>query len=397
MDFIALKQNPSEMNNFNLSVGITADFMHALERRRRYQLVNPRTGKQTGRIPAQMLFDRLVEAAWSTGEPGVIFLDRINAANPTPRLGEIEATNPCGEQPLLPYESCTLGSIDISKFVAFRRGTAVIDYGRLSETIGRAVRFLDNVIDRNHYPLKEIETATLQTRKIGLGVMGFADLLIALNIAYDSEAAIDQAAHLMAFVQSQAHEVSRQLALQRGLFPAYRGSRLEATHARRRNATVTTIAPTGTISLIAGCSPGIEPLYGVQVVRRALDGLELTMLHPAFKRMIRAHGLDPAKFRADLSGNPSIRHITRIPEEVRRLFVTAHDVEYGQHVRMQAAFQRYSDSGVSKTINLPSTATKAEVAAAFLLAYRLGCKGLTVFRTGSREHQVLSCSPTQPC
>jgi ribonucleoside-diphosphate reductase alpha chain len=397
LDFIALKQNPTEMNNFNLSVGITAGFMRALERQQSFALVNPRTGKATKRLAAQMLFDRLVEAAWATGEPGVIFLDHINAANPTPRLGEIEATNPCGEQPLLPYESCTLGSIDVSKFVSQTRTRPTVDYQRLAETIGLAVRFLDNVIDRNRYPLGEIETATLRTRKIGLGIMGFADLLIALHIPYDSEAAIDQAISLMAFVQLQAHQASHHLGLQRGMFPAYRDSRLQAQHDRRRNATVTTIAPTGTISLIAGCSAGIEPLYGVQVIRRALEGLTLTMVHPAFVRMIRTQGLDLKQLQSDLSANPSIQHVTRIPKEIRRLFLTAHDIAPSQHVRMQAAFQRYSDSGVSKTINLPTTAKRADVAEAFLLAYRLKCKGLTVFRTGSREHQVLSCSPAQPC
>ncbi len=397
LEFIGLKQDPAEMTNFNLSVGITPDFMRALERGRRYGLINPRTGKAVRRLPAQMVFDRLAEAAWATGEPGVIYLDRINAANPTPRLGNIEATNPCGEQPLLSYESCTLGSIDVSKFVLRTGGTATIDYARLEETIGLAVRFLDNVIDRNHYPLKDIETATLRTRKIGLGIMGFADLLIALHIPYDTDAAIAQATTLMSFVQTRAHDASRQLALERGLFPAYRGSQLEARHERRRNATVTTIAPTGTISLIAGCSPGIEPLYGVRILRRALEDLELTMVHPAFARMIRAHGLTLDTLRNELSASPSIQNIARIPQEIRRLFVTAHDVPPQQHVRMQAVFQRLSDSGVSKTINLPSSATKADVADAFLLAYELGCKGLTVFRSGSREAQVLSCSPAQPC
>jgi ribonucleoside-diphosphate reductase alpha chain len=227
--------------------------------------------------------------------------------------------------------------------------------------------------------------------------MGFADLLIALNIPYDSERAITEAASLMSFVQTQAHEASRQLGAQRGLFPAYRGSRLEAAREKRRNATVTTIAPTGTISLIAGCSPGIEPLYGVRILRRALEGMELTMVHPAFLRMIRARGLTLAKLQADLTANPSIQDIARIPQEIRRLFVTAHDVPPTQHVRMQAVFQRFSDSGVSKTINLPSSATKTHVAHAFLLAYELGCKGLTVFRSGSRDAQVLSCSPSQPC
>jgi ribonucleoside-diphosphate reductase alpha chain len=397
LPFIGLKNDLSEMNNFNLSVGITADFMRALDRRRRYALINPRTRKPAGRLPAQMVFDRLVEAAWASGEPGVIFLDHINAANPTPRLGDIEATNPCGEQPLLPYESCTLGSINMAKFVLRAGAKRTIDYERLSSTIALAVRFLDNVIDRNHYPLKEIEIATLRTRKIGLGIMGFADLLIALNIPYDSQAALDQAVSLMSFVQSRAHDASRQLGLERGLFPAYRGSRLQSRSERRRHATVTTIAPTGTISLIAGCSPGIEPLYGIRVVRRAMEGLELAMMHPGFTRLIRAHGLDRAELLSDLAASPSLQHITRIPERIRRLFITAHDVAPRQHVRMQAAFQRYSDSGVSKTINLPATATKADVADAFLLAYELRCKGLTVFRSGSRDNQVLSCSPTQPC
>jgi ribonucleoside-diphosphate reductase alpha chain len=397
LEFIDLKQDPTEMNNFNLSVGLTTDFMRALKRGRRYALINPRTGKAVKQVPAQMLFDRLTEAAWGTGEPGVIYLDRINAANPTPQLGDIEATNPCAEQPLLPNESCTLGSIDVSKFVLSRGSTRSIDYPRLSETISLGVRFLDNVIDRNHYPLKDIEIATLRTRKIGLGIMGFADLLIALDIPYDSDAAIAQASTLMSFFQTQAHEASRQLASQRGLFPAYRGSRLEAQRQRLRNATVTTIAPTGTISLIAGCSAGIEPLYGVRILRRALDGLELTLIHPAFVRMIRTQGLALETLHTDLAESASIQHIARLPPDMRRLFVTAHDVPPMHHVRMQAAFQRHSDSGVSKTINLPSSATKADVAHAFLLGHELGCKGLTVFRSGSREHQVLSCSPSQSC
>ena len=315
LDFIELKRDPGEMTNFNMSVGTTRAFMRALERGQRYALVNPRTGRTTQRLRARMVFDRLVEAAWATGEPGVIFLDHVNAANPTPQLGEIEATNPCGEQPLLPHESCTLGSIDVAKFVLPNRRQPAIDYPRLAGTVELAVRFLDNVIDRNHYPLPQIQEATLRTRKIGLGIMGFADLLIALNIPYDSDAAIEAAASLMAFVQTQAHQASRRLAAQRGVFPAYQRSRLQRENARRRNATVTTIAPTGTISLIAGCSPGIEPLYGVHVVRRALEGLELTMVHPAFVRMMRERGLDAARFHADLAANPSIQHLTRLPED----------------------------------------------------------------------------------
>ena len=397
LDFIALKQTPTEMTNFNLSVGITDSFMQALARRRTYALINPLTNTPARRLPAPLVFDRLVEAAWTSGEPGLVFLDTINRANPTPRLGTIESTNPCGEQPLLAYESCTLGSINVANFVAQPDARPTIDFARLAETISLAVRFLDNVIDRNHFPLPHIDRMTKQTRKIGLGIMGFADLLIALNIPYNSEAAFHTATTLMDFFQSRAHLASAGLAAERGAFPAYRGSRLQARHQRHRNATVTTIAPTGSISLIAGCSPGIEPLYGVHEVRRVMDGVLLTSVHPAFVRRARALGLDLASLQLNLAAHPSIQHLTHVPEELRRLFVTAHDVSPEHHVRMQAVFQRYSDSGVSKTINLPATATKAEVAAAFLLAYQLGCKGLTVYRTGSREQQVFSCSPSHPC
>ena len=397
LDFISLKQTPEEMTNFNLSVGITDSFMQALAHRRTFALINPRTHTPTRRIPAQLLFDRLVEAAWASGEPGLIFLDTINRANPTPHLGAIESTNPCGEQPLLPYESCTLGSINVANFVTRASAQPAIDFARLAETIPLAVRFLDNSIDRNRFPLPAIDRMTKRTRKIGLGIMGFADLLIALNIPYSSDAAIQTATALMKFFQEQAHRVSADLARERGVFPAYRGSRLQIRHQRQRNATVTTIAPTGSLSLLADCSPGIEPIYGVQVTRRVMDGAVLTSQHPAFIRRAQALGLDLDRLQSDLAAQPSIQQLTSIPEELRRLFVTAHDVSPEQHVRMQAVFQQYSDSGVSKTINLPATATKAQVAEAFLLAYRLECKGLTVFRSGSREQQVLSCHPSQPC
>ena len=397
LDFIALKQTPAEMTNFNLSVGITDSFMQALSHHRTYALINPSTNKPTRRLPAQLIFDRLVEAAWASGEPGLVFLDTINRANPTPRLGAIESTNPCGEQPLLAYESCTLGSINVAKFVTRPDTHPAIDFARLADTISLAVRFLDNVIDRNHFPIPEIDRMTKQTRKIGLGIMGFADLLIALNIPYNSDAALHTAATLMDFFRARAHRASAGLAAERGVFSAYRGSRLQTLHQRHRNATVTTIAPTGSISLIADCSPGIEPIYGVQEVRRIMDGVVLTSVHPAFIRRARALGLNLTSLQPDLAAHPSIQHVSHIPDELRRLFVTAHDVSPEHHVRMQAVFQRYSDSGVSKTVNLPATATKTEVAAAFLLAYQLGCKGLTVFRTGSRERQVLSCSSAHPC
>ncbi len=396
-EFIAVKQKQHEMTNFNLSVGITDAFMQAVDGNRTYALTNPHDGSIVRHLPARLVFDRLVEAAWTTGEPGMIFLDTVNRANPTPQLGEIESTNPCGEQPLLAYESCTLGSINVARFLVHSRTRPAVDYARLAAAIPLAVRFLDNVIDRNHYPFPQIAAATRQTRKIGLGIMGFADLLIALNIRYDAPEALVVAESLMKFIQARAHEASTRLADARGTFPAYRASRLSAVGQRRRNATVTTIAPTGTISIIADCSPGIEPLYAIRVVRTVMEDVRLITLHPAFVRRARALGLDLAKLERDVAAHESIQHLTQIPPELRQLFVTAHDVAPEQHVRMQAVFQRYSDSGVSKTVNMPATATQADVAAAFRLAHQLGCKGLTVFRSGSREKQILACTQIQAC
>jgi ribonucleoside-diphosphate reductase alpha chain len=397
LDFITVKQDPKEMTNFNLSVGMTDAFMRALERRRSYALVNPHTGRTVRRLPAEKVFDQLVEAAWRSGEPGVVFLDTINKHNPTPHVGPIEATNPCSEQPLLAYESCTLGSINVAHFVKGPEASPSIDYERLADIIPVAVRFLDNIIDMNHYPMPEIETVTKRTRKIGLGIMGFADLLIKLNIGYDTAAALAVADELMRFIQQQAHAASSALARERGVFPAYRGSRLAAQARRWRNATVTTIAPTGTISIIADCSPGIEPLYGVSFVRTVMEDVRLVTIHPEFVKRAQAAGIYSDQLIHRVSANESIQHLAEIPPEFRRLFVTAHDVSPEHHVRMQAAFQKYSDSGVSKTINLPPSATKDDVASAFLLAFRLGCKGLTVFRSGSRERQVLSCAQIQYC
>ncbi|MEQ1794573.1 MAG: adenosylcobalamin-dependent ribonucleoside-diphosphate reductase [Nitrospira sp.] len=353
LEFITLKQNPSEMTNFNLSVGITDRFMRALHRQQAIPLINPRTGKTVRRVAAQAIFDQLVQAAWQSGEPGVIFLDTINRANPTPHLGEIEATNPCGEQPLLPYESCTLGSINVANFVTVRSGTPVIDYDRLHRIIPTTVRFLDNVLDRTHVPLQAIEDHTALTRKIGLGIMGFADLLIHLGIPYNSDEALVIAGELMSFVQTQAHEASTQLGRERGVFPAYRSSRLQSHRDRWRNATVTTIAPTGTISIIADCSAGIEPLYGIHLVRTVMDGMTLSSLHPAFVRHADTHGVILSSLQRELEQSASIQHLTQLPSSLRRLFVTAHDVSPSHHVQMQATFQRHSDSGVSKTINLP--------------------------------------------
>ncbi|MCP9470342.1 MAG: adenosylcobalamin-dependent ribonucleoside-diphosphate reductase [Nitrospira sp.] len=397
LEFIDLKRRPGEMSNFNLSVGLTDRFIRAVTRRRTYALVNPRTGRPVRRLPAASVFDRLVQAAWHSGEPGVVFLDTINRANPTPHLGLIEATNPCGEQPLLPYESCTLGSINVAKFVVQRNGSPAIDYNRLAVVIPLAVRFLDNVIDRTKFPVSLIETHTKLTRKIGLGIMGFADLLIRLGVPYGSDEALRIAEELMGFVQSRAHEASRRLAVERGTFPAYAGSRLQAEGRERRHATVTTIAPTGTISILADCSAGIEPLYGINVVHSVMENVHLERLHPEFLKQARARKLSLETLRREVGRQESIQHVTSIPEDLRRLFVTAHDISPALHVRVQAAFQKYSDSGVSKTINLPASATPQDVADAFLLAHKLKCKGLTVYRSGSRQHQVLTCSRVSSC
>ncbi len=397
LDFIALKRQPHEMTNFNLSVGLTDRFMKAVTHNRSYALINPRNAMPVRRLPAKMVFDRLVEAAWQSGEPGVLFLDTINKANPTPHLGTIEATNPCGEQPLLAYESCTLGSINVARCLTTHRGTRSIDYERLEHIIQLAVRFLDNVVDRTRFPLASIEARTKRTRKIGLGIMGFADLLIQLGIPYNTDDALHIADQLMGFVRQQAHESSHQLAPERGPFPAYKGSQLETEALPRRNATVTTIAPTGTISILADCSAGIEPLYGVSVAHTIMEDIRLQRLHPEFLRRARARGLSLRELREEIGRHESIQHLSQIPEDLRRLFVTAHDIAPAHHVRMQAVFQRHSDSGVSKTINLPPSATTADVAAALSLAYELGCKGVTVYRAGSREHQVLSCSHVQSC
>jgi ribonucleoside-diphosphate reductase alpha chain len=397
LEFVTLKQDPRAMTNFNLSVGVTDSFMQALRRKKSYALVNPHTRKIVRQESAQRVWDRIAEAAWNSGEPGVVFLDTINRANPTPRLGMIEATNPCGEQPLLPYESCTLGSLNLTRFIVRSPIGASIDYPRLSKAIDLAVRFLDDVIDMNHYPLPAIEARTKSTRKIGLGVMGFADLLIQLGIPYHSDDALKVAEQLMRFIQERAHAASANLATARGAFPAFARSRLALEGQRRRNATVTTIAPTGTISIIAGCSPGIEPLYGVGFVRTVMEDVRLISIHHEFVRRLRKAGLYSKRLMEVAAATESIQHMEQIPHDLRRLFVTAHDVSPEHHVRMQAIFQQYSDSGVSKTINLPRHATKTDIASALLLAYRLGCKGLTVFRSGSRNTQVMSCGPQSLC
>ena len=532
LEFIALKLDPVRMRNFNLSVAVTDAFMAAVAAGTAYDLVNPRTGTVVGQLDARRVLDAIANAAWAVGDPGMVFIDRINDLQPTPQLGAIEATNPCvtgdtrvwtfdrglvaieelvgtqpviatcdgadvifrtaaavvrtgrkevlrlrtdkgldlrltpdhvvttehgdvaaaqirvgwkipavvaagldaprdrlndlvrwavvtavepageedvfdlvepethhffangllvhncGEQPLLPFESCTLGSIDVGRFV--RADASDLDWPRLRETIHAAVRFLDDVIDANRYPLLEIERATKATRKIGLGVMGWADALAALGIAYDSEAAIGLAERLAGFLESESIDASAALAERRGAFPAWQGSRWqEAGHKPLRNATTTTVAPTGTISIIAGCASGIEPFYALAYRRNVLDGAELTEVNPAFQRIAGERGFASRELFASIAEHGGVRERSEVPQDVRRVFPTAHEIDVEWHVRMQAAFQRHVHAAVSKTINLRRDASAADVKAAYQLAYELGCKGITVYRDGSREGQVL--------
>jgi ribonucleoside-diphosphate reductase alpha chain len=390
LEFIAVKLDPARMRNFNLSVAVSDAFMAAVRDGASYELVNPRTGQVTGQLDARRVLDAIANAAWSCGDPGMVFIDRINALQPTPALGAIEATNPCGEQPLLPFESCTLGSIDVGRFVVVGGLGGDLDWTRLTAIVHDAVRFLDDVIDANRYPLWEIERATVATRKIGLGIMGWADALAALGIAYDSDAALALADQVATLLERESLAASVALAERRGAFPSWRGSRWhDAGHAPLRNATTTTIAPTGTISIIAGCSSGIEPLYALAYRRNVLDGAELTEINPQFRRVAAERGFGSDALFAGVALHGGVRGRSDVPDDVQRAFPTAHEVGIASHVRMQAAFQRRVHAAVSKTINLGRSATPVDVKAAYQLAYELGCKGITVYRDGSREGQVL--------
>ena len=398
LEFIWAKDNPQELVNFNISVAVTDKFMKAVKQGRSYPLINPRTKKTVRRLNAKEVFTQISEAAWKMGDPGIIFIDRINSANPTPKIGSIESTNPCGEQPLLPYESCNLGSVNLTKMLRKKGNKFSIDYARLSKTTEEAVRFLDNVIDINHYPLHEIESITKANRKIGLGVMGFADTLILLGIPYNSEEAIKTAGDIMSFIQQVSKNASYKLAKERGAFPNFNDSIYYGSGSLPlRNATTTTIAPTGTLSIIAGCSSGIEPLYAVSFAREILDGLRLVEINPIFRKMASSAGIYNEELVSAVSRSESIQEIPSIPREIKELFVTTFDITPSWHVRMQAVFQKHVDNAVSKTINLPATATKKDIEDAFLTAYSLGCKGVTVFRNGSRPKQVLSCANVLYC
>lgn len=404
LEFISCKDDTSEVTNFNISVAITDTFMQAVHDSTSFEMIDPRTGTLFSRdgveqrLDAREVFDQLVTHAWKTGEPGLIFLDRMNRDNPTHPSETIEATNPCGEQPLPPYDSCNLGSINLGQFVpsslpdeySSANPDAAIDWSRLRMTVHTAVRFLDNVIDQNKYPIPQIEFQTKKNRRIGLGVMGWADLLVRLRLPYNSPLARDLGTRIMSFIETEARTASSELAAVRGKFPNWEGSVYKSENVAMRNATVTTIAPTGTISIIANCSSGIEPYYALAFERNVMDGTRLTEVVAPFLQVVRKLGLYSPELIDTVAGLRSIASLAQLPEEVRSIFLTAADISPEDHIAMQAVFQAHSDSSVSKTINFPETASTTDVRRAFELAWELGCKGVTIYRDNSRPLQVLS-------
>ncbi|MDR1952762.1 MAG: vitamin B12-dependent ribonucleotide reductase [Elusimicrobiota bacterium] len=386
LDFISCKNENAALNNFNISVAVTDEFMKALKEDAFYDLYNPRTGQSVGKLKAKEVFDKIVDQSWKNGEPGIVFIDRMNDKNPTPKIGKIEATNPCGEQPLLPYESCNLGSINLGKFVKNKK----VDWDRLGEVVVKAVHFLDNVIDMNKYPMSQIAKTTRANRKIGLGIMGWADMLLFMEIPYGSQESFDLAQKVMKFIEIKSHEASQNLALERGAFPNFKDS-VYADGKPMRNATITTIAPTGTIGLIAGASGGIEPIFALVYKReQCLDKDEMYIINPYFEKVAKENGFYSPEIMDKISRSGSVSHIEEVPEHFRKVFATAHDITPEQHVKMQAAFQQWTDNAVSKTVNFPNSASKEDVEKVYILSYEMGCKGITVYRDGSRDMQVLN-------
>lgn len=387
--FIDCKKDNADITNFNISVGITEAFMEAVEQKTSYDLIDPKTGEAVASLEAVAVFDKIVDAAWRNGEPGIVFLDRLNRDNVVPGQGEIESTNPCGEQPLLPYEACNLGSVNLAAMLRQEGDGWVLDYDKLERVIADAVHFLDNVIDVNKYPLEKIGAMTRSTRKIGLGVMGYADMLLRLGIGYNSDAAVALAQEVMAFVQDKAWEASRQLALVRGAFPLFEESTFQGGPLVR-NATVTTIAPTGTLSIIAGCSSGVEPVFAYVYLRNVMDNTEMIESNPILEEVLRQRGLYTPELMREIAAQGTLAHLEELPRDLREVFVCSHDISPLYHIRTQAAFQLHTDNAVSKTVNFTHDATREDVREVYLLAYREGCKGVTIYRDGSREGQVLS-------
>lgn len=388
LDFISCKKDNSEITNFNISVGITEEFMKAVEYNLDYELIDPKTKEPAGKLNAKSVFNTIVEMAWKNGEPGIIFLDRLNKDNVVPKLGEIESTNPCGEQPLLPFEACNLGSINLYNMLS--EDGSQLDYSKLAATVKKAVHFLDNVIEVNKYPLPEIDKMTRGTRKIGLGIMGWADMLCSLGIPYNSQKAIDLADKVMGFIQEKAQRASQDLAQQKGMFPYHEDSIFASKGLKLRNATVTTIAPTGTLSLIAGVSSGIEPIFAISYIRNVMDNNELIEVNKVFKDAALKENFYSDDLMKKIAKAGTVKGMAEVPEKIQNIFVTAHDVLPEWHVKMQAAFQRHTDNAVSKTVNLGHEATTDDVREVFVLAYKTHCKGVTIYRDGSRDLQVLN-------
>ncbi len=386
VEFITSKRESRGLSNFNISVAVTEDFMQKLEEDGEYWLINPRNEEKVRKLEAGYVWNLIVESAWKSGDPGAVFIDEINKQNPVSKIGRIEATNPCGEQPLLPYESCNLGSVNLSRMV--EKGE--INWTKLRQTVRKAVHFLDNVIETNKFPLKKIEEMTRANRKIGLGVMGFADMLIKLGRPYGSQESLKIAEKVMKFVTGESRKKSAELGEERGSFPNFGQSIWKDKFSAMRNATTTTIAPTGSISIIAGCSSGIEPLFAISFMRNVLEGTRLFETNPLFEVAAKERGLYSAKLLEQTAKTGSLQRIKGVPEDVKRIFVTALDIEPEWHVKIQAAFQKHTDNAVSKTVNLPHDASVEDVEKVFRLAYRLGCKGITAYRYGSRPEQVLN-------